>query len=116
MANSPVRSDDGDGAADEIESTERFENLLAAESKVLVDFYAEWCGPCKMMASTVDELAAESDAAVVKVNVETLPYLAAEYEVQSIPAFVLIEDGTKTDHLVGLQEKDDLQSAIESAG
>jgi len=114
MANSPARSgDDAGTAARHIESEGAFEDLLAAEGTVLVDFYADWCGPCQMMASTVEELAAEEEATIAKINVDELPSVAADHEVKSIPAFVVFEDGKPTDRLVGMQEKSDLRAVIE---
>ncbi|WP_436930721.1 thioredoxin family protein [Halosimplex halobium] len=114
MADSPARTGDDTGtAARHVESERAFEDLLATEGTVLVDFYADWCGPCQMMASTVDELAAEADAAVAKVDVDELSPVAAEHDVRSIPAFVVFEDGEPTDRLVGVQEKADLRAAIE---
>jgi len=114
MANSPARSgDDASGAVAHVETEHVFEDLLETEGTLLVDFYAEWCGPCKMMAPIVEELAAEVDATVAKINVEELPPVAARYEVKSIPAFVVFEDGEETDRLVGMQEKSDLAAAIE---
>ncbi|MEF8882366.1 MAG: thioredoxin [Halapricum sp.] len=107
-------TDPGDGSdrATDVESTETFENLLATEQTVLVDFYAEWCGPCQMMADTIDELAAESGATVAKVNVEEAPRIAAQYDVQSIPTFVVFDDRAPTARLVGMQDKSALRTAI----
>lgn len=113
MANSPTRSGDESGAAINVESAETFEDLLATDETVLIDFYADWCGPCQMIADTVEELAAESDATVVKVDVDVLPQVAAQYEVRSIPAFVVVEDGTRTEQFVGMHKKADLRAAIE---
>ena len=113
MANSPARSGDDGTAAAHVETEAAFDDLLDTEATVLVDFYAEWCGPCKVMAPTVEELAAEVKATVVKVNVEELPPVAARYDVKSIPAFVVFEDGEATERLVGMQEKSDLRGAVE---
>jgi len=114
MADSPARpGDDVSGAATHVETERAFDELLETERTVLVDFYADWCGPCKMMAPTVEELATEVEATVVKINVEEVPPVAARYDVKSIPAFVVFEDGEETDRLVGMQEKSDLAAAIE---
>jgi thioredoxin 1 len=114
MANSPARSGDDDGSAvAHVETEAAFEDLLETGGTLLVDFHAEWCGPCQMMASTVEELAAEVDATVAKVDVEEVPPLAAKYDVKSIPAFVVFEDGESTRRLVGMQEQSDLRGAIE---
>jgi len=114
MADSPARTgNDSTTAARHVGSERAFDDLLATEGTLLVDFYADWCGPCRMMASTVEELAAEADATVAKVDVDELSPIAAEYEVRSIPAFVVFEDGEPTERLVGMQEKADLRAAIE---
>lgn len=101
-----------DGGTIDVESVRTFERLLATEETVMIDFHADWCGPCQMMADTVEELAGEVDTAILKINVEELPQIAARYEVQSIPSFVVIDGGEPTARLVGMQEKADLLSAI----
>lgn len=80
----------------------------------LVDFYADWCGPCRAMAPVVDKLARDLDgwANVVKVNVDESPALASEYAVQSIPTFLVVRDGYATQRLVGMQTKQALVKAI----
>jgi thioredoxin 1 len=114
MANSPTHSGgDGGPTAPQVQTGDEFEQLLAANETVLVDFYADWCGPCQVMAPTVDELASESEAAVVKVNVEELPDVAARFDVSSIPAFVVFRDGDLVDRFVGAQDKETLRRAIE---
>ncbi|ELZ21100.1 thioredoxin [Halosimplex carlsbadense 2-9-1] len=114
MADSPARRGDDTGtAARHVESERAFDDLLASEGTVLVDFYADWCGPCRMMESIVEELAAEEDTTVAKVDVDALSPVAARYEVKSIPAFVVFEGGEPTDRLVGMQELSDLRRAIE---
>jgi len=113
MADSSTRSGDTGSPVVHPDSVEAFENVIDTERTVLVDFFAEWCGPCKAMAPTVAELADESDATVAKVNVEEVPQLSAEYNVKSIPAFVVFESGEPTDRLVGMQDKSDLRAAVE---
>lgn len=114
MANDPARSEDnGSTSVIHVETVDALENLLTRESKLLVDFYAEWCGPCQMMAPIVEELATESDMTIAKVDVDELPQTASEYGVQSIPAFIVFENGEPTERFVGMQEKDDLQRALE---
>ncbi len=73
---------------------ESFANEIA-DGLVLVDFYADWCGPCKMIAPVLDELAQEVEktAKVVKVNVDHCKEVAAEYQVMSIPTLILFKDG-----------------------
>ncbi|WP_424018840.1 thioredoxin [Halorientalis pallida] len=79
---------------------------------VLVDFYADWCGPCKMLEPTVEELAAETEAAVAKVDVDRNQQLAGQYGVQGVPTLLLFADGEPVEKLVGVQSKDDLAELI----
>jgi len=81
---------------------------------VLADFYADWCGPCKMMEPTIQTLAADTGAAVVKVDVDQFQQLAAEYGVQGVPTLVLFADGEAVERLVGMQTEDQLADVIES--
>ena len=92
-----------------------FEELLEEYPIVLVDFYADWCGPCKMLAPTVAEVAAETDAAVLKVDIDAHQDLAAEYQVQGVPTLYLFADGKATERMVGVQQKGSLVDAIEAA-
>jgi thioredoxin 1 len=89
-------------------------SVLQSKQPTVVDFYADWCGPCRMMSPIVDELARELDgtAQVVKVNVDEAPHLASQYGVQSIPAFVILKDGKAQQTLVGVQSKEVLKSAL----
>lgn len=88
------------------------EALHAAET-VLVDFYADWCGPCKMMAPVVEEIAQEqTDVAVCKVNVDEASVLAAEYRVMSIPTLIVFKSGKETARLVGYRPKAEILAAL----
>ena len=88
------------------------EALHAAET-VLVDFYADWCGPCKMMAPVVEEIAQEqTDVAVCKVNVDEASVLAAEYRVMSIPTLIVFKSGKETARLVGYRPKAEILAAF----
>ncbi|MGM0549322.1 MAG: thioredoxin [Bacillota bacterium] len=84
--------------------------VLKADGKVLVDFWAEWCGPCRMIAPVLEELAAEygEQIKVVKLNVDENQKTAAEYEVMSIPTMLVMEAGEVTDKLVGYLPKNKL--------
>ena len=98
-------------------TTENFEaEVLNAEGKVLVDFYADWCGPCKMIAPVLDELATELEgtAKIVKVNVDNCPAISAQYQVMSIPTLILFKDGQIVQQTVGFQPKASLLSLIQS--
>ena len=87
---------------------EGFFKLVESEKPVLVDFWADWCGPCQMLAPAIEELAAQYDGkvAVAKVNVDENPDLAVRYGVSNIPTVVLFAKGNEVDRLVGLMDKE----------
>ena len=88
--------------------------VLQANVPVLVDFYAGWCGPCKRLAPTLEELAAETpQARVVKVNVDDSPRLAARYGVQSLPSLMVFKDGQITAKQTGLTNKTRLKAMLD---
>ena len=92
-------------------TSENFENeVLKSEKPVLVDFWAEWCGPCRMMAPVVEELEKEMGNKVkfAKINIDECPDLAEKYNVMSIPTFKCFKNGTETGTTVGVQGKGDL--------
>ncbi|WP_347561441.1 thioredoxin [Clostridium sp. OF09-36] len=95
-------------------TSENFEaEVLKSEKPVLVDFYADWCGPCKMMAPAVEELANEQDDVIVgKLNVDFAPELARTYKVFSIPTLILFKNGEAVEKRVGVQSKAELEMLI----
>lgn len=97
----------------EITDEAAFDEHLTTADRVLVDFYADWCGPCQMLAPILDEFAAETDASVVKVDVDEAPDIAARFGVQSIPTIIAFHDGVPEHHMVGVQEKQALARAID---
>ena len=90
------------------------EEVLKCEKKVLVDFYADWCGPCKMMSPVVDEIAKDysEKLKVCKLNVDEAGDIAGEYGVMSIPTLIFFENGKVIDTVVGLTSRSELVSKI----
>ena len=95
-------------------TSENFEEeVLNSEKTVLVDFYADWCGPCKMLAPVVESVAAENDdIKVVKINVDDAQDLAIKYQVMSIPTIVIIKNGQEINRSVGVVSKTDLLEMV----
>ena len=90
---------------------ENFENeVLKSDKPVLVDFFANWCGPCKMMSPIIDEIAEElgEKIKVGKIDVDESKELAAKYNVMSIPTIMIIENGEVKKTFVGLRQKDEI--------
>jgi thioredoxin 1 len=89
------------------------ELVLKSDVPVLVDFYADWCGPCRMIAPVLEELAQEtSDAKIVKVNVDHAPELATRYGISSIPSLKVFGDGKVVDEHLGLANKAQLKAML----
>lgn len=95
-------------------TVESFEKeVLQAEQTVLVDFWAAWCGPCKMVAPVIDQIAAEhEEIKVCKVNVDEQASLAMDYKVMSIPALMVFKNGQLVNKTMGVQSKSDIESLI----
>jgi thioredoxin 1 len=89
------------------------ELVLNSNIPVLVDFYADWCGPCRMVAPVLEELAQEtSDAKIVKVNVDDSPQFAAQYGINSIPSLKVFQDGQVVGEQVGFTNKAQLKAML----
>ena len=89
------------------------DEVLNSDKPVLVDFWATWCGPCRMQGPVLDEIAAETDAIKIgKVNVDEEQMLALKFGITSIPTLMLLKDGKEADKLVGLRSKEELKQLL----
>jgi len=89
------------------------EEVLNSDKTVVIDFYADWCGPCKLYAPIVEEVASENqDIKVVKINVDEAQDIAMNYQVMSIPTTVIIKEGKEVNRAVGMISKADLLDMI----
>jgi thioredoxin 1 len=94
---------------------QNFEEFKNQEKPILLDFYASWCGPCRMVLPIIDEIASErSDIAVGKINVDDNPELASEFNVMSIPTLVIMKDGKVVNQSRGARPKSQILSLLES--
>ncbi len=99
----------------EISGQDHFREVVETYDVVLVDCYADWCGPCKMMDPVVKQLASTSDAAVAKLDVDANQALAGQLGARSIPTFIVFANGEPVQRMVGAQDKAALQNVIQSA-
>ena len=97
-----------------VSSAEFKKEVLESEIPVLVDLYADWCGPCKMMLPIIEEIAENLNGKVkiAKINVDEEADLAIEYEVSSIPTFLLIKNGQVVTNIIGMRDKKYLEEKI----
>ena len=98
----------------EIKENEFEEVVLKSKEKVLVDFYANWCGPCKMLRPVLESIASErSDKKIISIDVDQADNLAREYGVMSIPCLILFQDGKEINRSVGLKSKSEIEGMLE---
>lgn len=96
-------------------NNENFSKEVKESSKVvLIDFYADWCGPCKMMSPIIDEIAKEVDdrVKICKLNVDESQNIAIEYNVMSIPTLIIFKNGIIVNNVVGLRQKQEILNII----
>lgn len=95
-----------------LETKDNFKDLIK-EGNVLVDFYAEWCGPCRMLGPILEEVSNENkDITIIKVNVDNFEDLAREYGIMSIPTVILFKNGKESNKKIGFINKDELLEFI----
>lgn len=109
---------DGDGPSGRNEPVhvtggDHLQRLIDEGGVVLVDFYADWCGPCKMLEPVVADIASETAATVAKVDIDEHQGLAQQYQVQGVPTMYLFADGETVERIVGVRDKGELVSLVE---
>ena len=98
----------------QIINKENFDKIINSNVPVLIDFYADWCGPCRMVGPIVEEIANERDDVIVgKVNVDNDPELAERFNVFNIPTIVVLKDGEEVNRLMGARPKAQILSLLE---
>ncbi|TAH21371.1 MAG: thioredoxin [Cytophagales bacterium] len=93
-----------------------FDEIIASDKPVLIDFWAEWCGPCRMVGPVVEELAADYDgkAVVAKVDVDSNPEISVKYGIRSIPTLMFFKNGQMVDKIIGATTKNVLAKKLEA--
>jgi len=98
----------------EIKENEFEEVVLKSKEKVLVDFYATWCGPCRMLRPILEEIASErSNSKIVSIDVDDAENLASKYGIISIPCVIVFQNGEEISRSVGLKSKSEIESMID---
>ena len=104
MSNNVIELNDGN-----------FDECLSGDQPILIDFWAEWCGPCKMLTPTIEELSNDfsGKAVIAKVNVDESPTIAQQYSIRSIPSIIFFKNGSPAKQLVGVVAKEEMAKIIE---
>ena len=98
----------------QIINKENFDEIINSNVPVLIDFYADWCGPCRMVGPIIDEIAEERDDVIVgKINVDNDPELAERFNVFSIPTIVVLKNGEEVNRIMGARPKAQILSLLE---
>jgi thioredoxin 1 len=92
---------------------ESFSQSVASKNIMIVDFWAEWCGPCKRLSPILDEISSEYNIEIGKVNIDDYPELASKYNISSIPAIIVFEKGIPVKNIVGAQPKHKMIKELE---
>ncbi|GGN89656.1 MULTISPECIES: thioredoxin family protein [Haloarcula] len=96
-----------------VESEAHLDELVADTSVLLVDFYADWCGPCRLLEPAIETVAADTSAGVAKIDVDEAPALAREFGVRGVPTLLLLADGDPVERRVGLEDETTLRTLID---
>ena len=96
----------------DLESGEQLTTIIEENDPVLLDFNAEWCGPCKQMHPVMETLADETDATVVSVDIDDHTDIANKYQVRSVPTFIIISDGDFQERVTGVQNESKLRKLV----
>ncbi len=89
------------------------QEIIQGKGTALLDFYADWCGPCQAMAPVLEELAQEIDAQILRVNVDEEPDLAQKYGIMSIPTLIFFRDGEAVKKSIGVSDKSEIKAMIQ---
>ncbi len=97
-------------------TSENFNELINGDKPVLIDFFADWCGPCQMLAPIIHEIADENEDIIVgKVNTDTSPEIAIKFSVMSIPTLIIFKGGEAVGQVVGLRSKEQILNLIKNS-